>query len=53
MSINEGSEKPRKKIAIEYADLTGENMYDNTWLPFGDEKENDIIRLLQQNRISR
>lgn len=30
---------------------SSEDMYEDAWLPVGDEKETDITRLLQQNRL--
>jgi len=29
----------------------GEDVYEEVWLPFGDEKEADITHLIQQNRL--
>lgn len=29
----------------------GENIYEEVWLPVGDEKEADIVHLLQQGRL--
>lgn len=29
----------------------GEDIYEEVWLPVGDEKESDIHHLLQQNRL--
>ncbi|MDD3267800.1 MAG: hypothetical protein PHX14_00630 [Syntrophomonadaceae bacterium] len=34
-------------------DIWGENVYENMWLPIGDERENDIQSLLQQRRIGK
>lgn len=29
----------------------GEDAYEDVWLPVGDEKEADVTRLIQQNRL--
>lgn len=31
--------------------IKDENIYSQVWLPFGDDKETDITRLIKQNRI--
>jgi len=30
---------------------TGEDIYEDVWLPVGDEKNSDITHLIQQNRL--
>lgn len=34
-------------------DLLDENVFEEVWLPFGDDKETDIHRLVEQHRIRR
>ncbi|MEN6348102.1 MAG: hypothetical protein ABFD08_01695 [Syntrophomonas sp.] len=43
--------KQRTRTALEKEDVYGENVYEEVWLPLGDEKENDIMNLIQQKRI--
>jgi len=43
--------KIRRPLDID--DIRDENVYEDTWLPFGDDKETDVLRLIQQNRISK
>lgn len=44
--INNRIKLPEKNEAND-----NENIYENVWLPVGDDKESDIFSLLQQNRI--
>lgn len=49
-----GDQAYRKRATIlSKEDIWGENIYEEVWLPFGDERENDIQSLLQQVRISK
>ena len=43
----------RRATMLSQEDIGGENVYEEVWLPFGDERENDIQSLLQQGRINR
>lgn len=43
----------RRETMLSKEDIRGENTYEEVWLPFGDERENDIQSLLQQGRIIR
>lgn len=39
--------------SMQHEDLLDENVYEDVWLPFGDDKETDINRLIEQHRIRR
>ncbi|MDD3022438.1 MAG: hypothetical protein PHE26_00850 [Syntrophomonadaceae bacterium] len=41
----------KRETTLNKEDIWGENVYEEVWLPFGDERENDIQSLLQQGRI--
>lgn len=45
--------KDRLRHSIREEDLLDENVFEEVWLPFGDDKETDINRLIDQNRIHR
>jgi len=54
MSKTEGydnSEKNSGKTFMRKEELNDEEVFAETWLPLGDQKENDIWHLLKQNRI--
>lgn len=40
------------QIPLKLEDVLDENIYENVWLD-SDDKETDIIHLIEQNRISR
>ncbi len=46
----ENSENRSEKI-MRKEELNDEEVFAETWLPLGDQKENDIWHLLKQNRI--
>ncbi|MEN6327829.1 MAG: hypothetical protein ABFD18_16690 [Syntrophomonas sp.] len=55
-TLENPSENPavkRPATILSKEDIWGENVFEEVWLPFGDERENDIQSLLQQGRISR
>jgi hypothetical protein len=41
----------RIQIPLRAEDLLDENVYDEVWLPRGDDPESDIYRLMEQNRL--
>ncbi|MGI6421908.1 MAG: hypothetical protein ACOX0N_06865 [Syntrophomonadaceae bacterium] len=41
----------RIQIPLRAEDLLDENVYDEVWLPWGDDPESDIYRLMEQNRL--
>lgn len=43
--------RSRLRSTLEREDLLDENVYEEVWLPFGDDKETDIHRLVEQHRI--
>jgi len=43
--------KPINKTKLEYQDILDLDIYQNVWLPVGDEKQIDVQRLIEQGRI--
>ncbi len=41
----------RVQIPLREEDLLDENVYEEVWLPWGDNPEKDVYRLLEQNRL--
>jgi hypothetical protein len=41
----------RLRSTLDREDVLDEDVYDDVWLPLGDDKETDILRLLKQHRI--
>jgi hypothetical protein len=41
----------RMRFPLYMEDLMDENVYEDVWLPLGDDKETDVLRLLEQTRI--
>ncbi|HOQ08716.1 MAG TPA: hypothetical protein PLG09_01175 [Syntrophomonadaceae bacterium] len=41
----------RLRSTLDREDVLDEDVYDDVWLPLGDDKETDIHRLLKQHRI--
>ncbi|QGT99150.1 hypothetical protein SYNTR_0557 [Candidatus Syntrophocurvum alkaliphilum] len=44
-------QKQHHKAILDYEDVLDLNVYQNVWLPFGDNKETDVYRLIRQERI--
>ncbi|KUG03576.1 hypothetical protein ASZ90_019009 [hydrocarbon metagenome] len=43
----------RAQMPLRAEDLLDENVFEDVWLPSGDDPETDIFHLLEQNRLSR
>lgn len=43
----------RVKLPLRAEDLLDENVYEEVWLPSGDNPETDIFRLMEQYRLSK
>ncbi len=43
----------RVQIPLRTEDIMDENVYEDVWLPWGDNPETDIFRLMEQNRLSK
>ena len=43
----------RAQMPLRAEDLQDENVFEEVWLPAGDDPETDIFRLLGQNRLSK
>ncbi|HQA08169.1 MAG TPA: hypothetical protein PLM20_06270 [Syntrophomonadaceae bacterium] len=43
--------RSRLRNTLNREDVMDENIYEEVWLPFGDDKETDIQRLVEQHRI--
>ena len=43
----------RIKIPLKSDDIRDENVYEEVWLPVGDDKETDILSLLEQHRVKK
>jgi len=43
----------KKHLKLTYEDIADNNVFEDVWLPLGDDKENDIMHLIQQNRIKK
>lgn len=41
----------RLRSTLDREEVLDEDVYDDVWLPLGDDKETDIHRLLKQHRI--
>lgn len=43
--------RSRLRNNLDREDILDEYVYEDVWLPFGDDKETDIHRLVEQHRI--
>jgi hypothetical protein len=43
----------RLRTSLHREDVLDENVFEEMWLPYGDDKETDIHRLVEQHRIRR
>ncbi|MFY9119657.1 MAG: hypothetical protein ACOXZ6_07810 [Syntrophomonadaceae bacterium] len=43
--------RKRLRSSLQREDVLDENVFEEMWLPYGDDKETDIHRLLEQHRI--
>lgn len=41
----------RVQIPLRQEDIIGENAYEEMWLPWDDDPEKDVIRLMRQQRL--
>lgn len=51
MRIEPVSYKGKVNIPLQYDDVTDADVYEEVWLPLGDDKETDLFHLLEQGRI--
>jgi len=43
--------RSRLRNTLDREDVLDEDVYEDVWLPFGDDKETDINRLMEQHRL--
>ncbi len=43
----------RVQMPLRAEDILDENVYEDVWLPSGDNPQTDIFRLMEQNRLSK
>ncbi len=41
------------RIPLQFEDVTDADVYEEVWLPLGDDKEIDLFHLLEQGRIKK